>query len=219
MFARRLAVRIGFDWLNEVRIGRVTGRAKRMTVRGKAGMVRLANPIRGVFPWHLVPIFFRSRLKLNLIAGLTGMMLATMMSLAAQPSGEFSGTLSVQYYNGGPVQTNVYDIEILSSPSKWNWILSSAKSTRKIFYDGNQTIWAVYFPRHGTNQSNNVELKVFSGPRPFSTGEEEFVWMAFFSRDALLNKKLPLADPGLCIEEPCIFTKLIQSPQNGRAHV
>jgi len=127
-------------------------------------------------------------------------------SLSAQVVGEFVGTLTMGWID----KTNIYSVSLLSSSSNWDLTLSYSNVLRETFYDGTQTVWITHFPQNSnTNKSENtVQLKLFPDSRPVDVRVEEHVWMALFSHTSLVGQKTPLPDIGLCISEPCVFTRL-----------
>jgi hypothetical protein len=151
---------------------------------------------------------------MKLRAGLfTILILSSCLPVPAQPAVEITGTLELEYLGAG--RTNSFRFEFLSTPPTWELSLkpSNTESRREIFSSPEQTIWVTrYSGRSPTGPLNSAEIRLFPGSRPFDLRAEEHVWIAFLS-GASFRGRTPIRDPGLCMAEPSIITKVATTPQ------
>lgn len=127
-----------------------------------------------------------------------------------QPKGNFQGTLSLTYMANS--NTVNYVFNLLSDPPFWELSLTSSNEHLETFSSADQTVVATVYP--GTSLSgglNSATLKVFPGGRPFDARAEEHIWLALLSGPTFVEKPAPFRDPGICMGEPVVISRLTGS--------
>lgn len=116
-------------------------------------------------------------------------------------------TLSFHFKDGWHSNNVAFDLR--SEPAVWRLILRSETTHQETLASSDQTEVVTYYDsvKPTSNGLNTAEIRLFKGPRPLSSRMEEHVWLALFSENLFANKKPPLNDMGLCMNEPDVFTQ------------
>lgn len=129
------------------------------------------------------------------------------LGLRAHPNLTCSGQLLIKYYSSKVgLQTNDYSVSIRTDWTNWLFDVRGVNSHEMTYTDGKKTEWICFAP-NVTNSHIATEIRLFPAFRPLDSRIEEHVWFALFSRKLFVNRSSPFKDVGLCMDEPCIFTK------------
>jgi RNA polymerase sigma factor (sigma-70 family) len=130
-----------------------------------------------------------------------------------QPRGEFRGTLTVAYV--ATSNTVQYAVRLRSEPPYWELSLDNTNEHLQAFGSPEQTVLATLYPQVAPGGGlNTATVKVWPGGRPLDARAEEHVWLALLSGGSFAGKRAPAPDPGLCMAEPVVITRL-DSPRRG----
>ncbi len=135
---------------------------------------------------------------------------APLSCAAAQLEVGVGGKLTMAYYQEGRWETNVWRVRVDISPPVWSASLECAGSREEVHSDGKETLWITQYPQNDPGGPLNTSMiKLFSGSRIFESRPAEHLWLALLSQTYFANRSAAMgADPGLCMNEPSLFTEI-----------